>query len=265
MLIYSVMLVSSVQQSDSYIHTYIYIYIYPFSDSVPLYDRLLQDIKYSSLCYTSSFINNWSICETHGLVYYIRNSFYYQHSFPAPGITLVHSRESIKICGVSKWISWLFRDAEEKKALAIIPVLVLLWVQNCCKTAHIDGSGSAQEIRKERAEADLEALPTASSILVCFLHLEKQMCLPDPVEAWKLQDLEVTTSWSLKLPGWFIGQPQLWDSSLPETQPRQCSYDIGLWSRAKDNNWQIMDSHIVYAWYFMSLNQANLKLELFLC
>ena len=83
-------------------HTHTHTHIYPFSDSVPLYDRLLQDIEYSFLCYTKIFTNNRSICETHGLVYYIKNSFYYQHSFPAPGITLVHNMESIKICGVSK-------------------------------------------------------------------------------------------------------------------------------------------------------------------
>ena len=62
------MLVSSVQQSDSHTH----IYIDHFSDSVPLYDRLLQDIEYSTLCYTRIVINNRSICETHDLGYYIK-------------------------------------------------------------------------------------------------------------------------------------------------------------------------------------------------
>ena len=42
------MLVSGIQQSDSVIHTYIYIYI--FQILFPY--RLLQNIKYSSMCYT---------------------------------------------------------------------------------------------------------------------------------------------------------------------------------------------------------------------
>lgn len=56
---------------------------------------------------------------------------------------------------------------KKKKALSIIPILVLQR-QNCSKTAHIDSSGSVQETRKEKAKADLEALPTVSSILVLF-------------------------------------------------------------------------------------------------
>ena len=46
-LIYNVVLVSGVQQSDSVIHTYIYI-LFP----ILFHYGLLQDIEYSSLCYT---------------------------------------------------------------------------------------------------------------------------------------------------------------------------------------------------------------------
>ena len=44
-LIYNVVLISAVQQSDSVIYIYIYIYIL-------FHCGLLQDIEYSSLCYT---------------------------------------------------------------------------------------------------------------------------------------------------------------------------------------------------------------------
>ena len=47
-LIYKVVLVSGVQQSNSVIQIYIK-YIYSFSDS--FYYRLSQNIEYSSLCY----------------------------------------------------------------------------------------------------------------------------------------------------------------------------------------------------------------------
>ena len=56
-LIYNVMLVSAVQQSDSVIHlhtcVYIYIYIYThtFSYSFPLW-FIIQYFEYSSMCYT---------------------------------------------------------------------------------------------------------------------------------------------------------------------------------------------------------------------
>ena len=49
-LIYNVLSVSGVQQSDSVIHIYIYIYMYSFSDL--FHYRLLKDIEYSSLCFT---------------------------------------------------------------------------------------------------------------------------------------------------------------------------------------------------------------------
>ena len=49
-LIYNVLLVSDIQQSDSVIHAYIYI----FFRYVLFHHRLLQDIDYSSLCYTIS-------------------------------------------------------------------------------------------------------------------------------------------------------------------------------------------------------------------
>ena len=47
-LIYNVVLISSVQQSDSVIHIYVCICFY-----ILLHYGLLQDIKYSSLCYTA--------------------------------------------------------------------------------------------------------------------------------------------------------------------------------------------------------------------
>ena len=50
-LIYSVVLSSAVQQSDSVIYIYIYIYIYILL-SVLFHYTLSQDIEYSSLCYT---------------------------------------------------------------------------------------------------------------------------------------------------------------------------------------------------------------------
>ena len=50
-LIYNVVLVSSVQQSASFIHIYIYIYIYILFQIIFHY-RLLQDTEYSSQCYT---------------------------------------------------------------------------------------------------------------------------------------------------------------------------------------------------------------------
>ena len=67
-LIYNVVLVSGVQQSDSVIHTYIYIsspslclslYLSLYLSIYILFQilfsyRLLQDIEYSSLCYTVS-------------------------------------------------------------------------------------------------------------------------------------------------------------------------------------------------------------------
>ena len=46
------LLVSGVQQSNSiiyYVYVYMCVYIYSFSESLPF--KLLQDIKYSSLCY----------------------------------------------------------------------------------------------------------------------------------------------------------------------------------------------------------------------
>ena len=49
MLFRSVVLVSGVQQGDSVIHVYIYIYIL---FNILFHYDLLQDIEYSSLCYT---------------------------------------------------------------------------------------------------------------------------------------------------------------------------------------------------------------------
>ena len=46
-LIYNIVLLSGVQQSDSVIHKYIHILLYFLLNS-----GLLQDIEYSSLCYT---------------------------------------------------------------------------------------------------------------------------------------------------------------------------------------------------------------------
>ena len=49
------MLVLGVQQSDLvyiYTHIYIYTYIYMYSFWILFHYRLLQDIEYSSLCYT---------------------------------------------------------------------------------------------------------------------------------------------------------------------------------------------------------------------
>ena len=48
-LIYNVVLVSDVQQSDSLMHIYMYIYI-PFH--ILFHYSLAQDTEYSSLCYT---------------------------------------------------------------------------------------------------------------------------------------------------------------------------------------------------------------------
>ena len=45
------MLISAVHQSDSVIHIYI-IYIYTHSFHIHFHYSLLQDIEYSSLCYT---------------------------------------------------------------------------------------------------------------------------------------------------------------------------------------------------------------------
>ena len=49
-LIYNVVLISGIQQSDSVIHTYIYIYIYLLFQILFHY-RLLQDTEYRSLSY----------------------------------------------------------------------------------------------------------------------------------------------------------------------------------------------------------------------
>ena len=66
-LVYNVVLVSGVQQSDCFIHIYCF-FIYIFFFRFFFHYRLLQDIEYSSLCYTAgpcclnSLIKYLSIC-----------------------------------------------------------------------------------------------------------------------------------------------------------------------------------------------------------
>ena len=57
-LIYNIVLVSGIQQSDSAIYVSVFIYIYILLQ-ILFHHRLLQDIEYSSLC---SIVNSCCLC-----------------------------------------------------------------------------------------------------------------------------------------------------------------------------------------------------------
>lgn len=160
---------------------------------------------------------------------------------------LAHSRKSEKLCGMSKGIRWRCRDAEEESSIRHSYCSYFLRVQNTAPRQLMQlVPGQRRKPGRGGQGVTLWLCQLSPLFWFCFLHLEKQMCLPDRAEAWKTPDLEVTTSWSRKLPGWFTGQPQLQHPSLAETQPHQCSCKMGLWSGANNNKWPIIDSHIVY-------------------